>query len=218
MQATRILIADDHTLVREGIVSMLSRFEDINVIGEASNGKEAIEKVNDLRPEIVLMDISMPGLGGLEATLEIRKVHPEVKILILTQYDDKEYVSRFLKAGVSGYILKKALGMELLTAIRAVARGESYLHPSIAGSVIDRFVSKKKDHRDDVLDKLTSRETQILKLLAEGNSHKEIATTLGISVKTVISHQTNISDKLDIHSRAGLIKFAIRSGLIRIDP
>lgn len=218
MQATRILIADDHTLVREGIVSMLSRFEDINVVGEASNGKEAIEKVNDLRPEIVLMDISMPGLGGLEATLEIRKVHPEVKILILTQYDDKEYVSRFLKAGVSGYILKKALGMELLTAIRAVARGESYLHPSIAGSVIDRFVSKKKDHRDDVLDKLTSRETQILKLLAEGNSHKEIATTLGISVKTVISHQTNISDKLDIHSRAGLIKFAIRSGLIRIDP
>ncbi|MGW8272677.1 MAG: response regulator, partial [Thermodesulfovibrionales bacterium] len=146
MQGTRVLIADDHTLVREGIIAMLSRFEDIEVVGEASNGKEAIEKVRDLRPDIILMDISMPVLGGLEATLEIKKSHPEVKILVLTQYDDKEYVSRFLKAGVSGYILKKALGMELLTAIRAVARGENYLHPSVAGSVIDRFVSKKKEH------------------------------------------------------------------------
>jgi len=218
MQGTRVLIADDHTLVREGIIAMLSRFEDIEVVGEASNGKEAIEKVRDLRPDIILMDISMPVLGGLEATLEIKKSHPEVKILVLTQYDDKEYVSRFLKAGVSGYILKKALGMELLTAIRAVARGENYLHPSVAGSVIDRFVSKKKEHREDLCDRLTSRETQILKLLAEGQSHKEIASVLGISVKTVISHQTNLSDKLDIHSRAGLIKFAIRKGLVRLDP
>lgn len=217
MPGIRIMIADDHTLVREGISAMLARFDDIEVVGEASNGKETIEQVEVLRPDMVLLDIAMPGLGGLEATLEIKKNHPEVKILILTQYDDKEYVSRFLKAGVSGYILKKAVGMELITAIRAVARGDTYLYPSVATGVIDSFVAKESMPDEDLYDRLTGREVQILKLLAEGYSHKETANILDISVKTVISHQSNISDKLDIHSRAGLIKFAIRKGLIRID-
>ncbi len=213
----RILIADDHTLVREGIAAMLRLHDDMEVVGEAANGKEAIDKVDELRPDLVLMDIAMPGLGGLEATVTIRKQHPHVKIIVLSQYDDREYVNRFLKAGVSGYILKEAVGSDLVAAIRAVMNGKSYLYPSIAASVINSYLGKGKPSAEDPLEMLTSRELQVLKLIAEGQSHKEIAATLGISAKTVIAHQTNISEKLNIHSRAGLIKFAIQKGIIRLD-
>ena len=212
-----LLIADDHTLVREGIVAMLKLYDDIEVVGQASDGKETIQMAGKLRPDIILMDIAMPGLGGLEATIEIKKTHPDIKILVLSQYDDKEYVSRFLKAGVSGYILKKAIGNELISAIRAVAKGESYLYPSIASGVIEYYLGKKDITVEDPYEKLTAREKQVLKLIAEGNSHKEIANILGISVKTVIAHQTNITEKLDIHSRIGLVKFAIQKGIIKID-
>jgi DNA-binding NarL/FixJ family response regulator len=215
---TRILIADDHTLVREGISALLRFYDDIEVVGEASDGKEAIDKVNELNPDVVLMDIAMPGLGGLEATLEIKKRHPQMKILVLTQYSDKEYVNRFLKAGVSGYILKKAVGTELISAIRAVIKGELYLYSSIATEVVAGYLDAGKrpveEHR---YDRLTDREKQILKLLAEGHRHKDIANILDISVKTVIAHQTHISEKLDIHTRAGLIKYAIQKGIIKIE-
>ena len=218
MSRTRILIADDHVLVREGIRALLSLHEDVEVVGEASDGSEAIKLAAKLSPDIILMDISMPGLGGLEATVEIRKTNPEAKILVLSQYDDKEYVSRFLKAGVSGYILKKAVGDDLMTAVRAVARGESYLYPSIATSVIDGFLVKKDAPQvEDPFELLTDRELQVLKLIAEGLSHKEIAETLGISPKTVIAHQTHISEKTDLHSRAALIKYAYQKGIVKLD-
>ncbi|MBI4685460.1 MAG: response regulator transcription factor [Nitrospirae bacterium] len=216
MSKTKILIVDDHALVREGITAILRFYDDVEILGEASDGKEAIDKASKLNPDVILMDIAMPGLGGLEATFEIKKKNPEIKILILSQYDDKEYISRFLKAGVSGYILKKAVGTELINAIRAVARGESYLHSAIASSVIDGYIGRKTIAVEDPYEKLTDREKQILKLIAEGHTHKEIADILGISAKTAIAHQTNISEKLDIHARAGLIKFAITKGIIKL--
>lgn len=218
MENISILIADDHALVREGIIAILKLHDDITILGEASDGKETIEKAGALNPDIILMDIAMPGLGGLEATLEIKKTNPHTKVLVLSQYDDREYVSRLIKAGVSGYILKHAVGTDLVSAIRAVSRGEFYLYSSIASSVISDYLSTKEELSEDPYEKLTDREKQVLKILAEGHSHKEIAKILNISVKTVIAHQANIAEKLNIHSRAEFVKFAIRKGIIKIDP
>ncbi|MBF0505959.1 MAG: response regulator transcription factor [Nitrospirae bacterium] len=218
MSKIRVLIADDHALVREGIVAFLKFCDDIEVVGEASDGIEVVERAIKLRPEIVLMDIGMPRLGGLEATVELKKTDPDIKIIVLTQYDDKEYISRFLKAGVSGYILKKAVGSELVNAIRAVHRGEFYLFSSIASEVVAGYLDKRKSPaEDESYEKLTDREHQVLKLIADGCSHKEIARCLNISVKTVASHQTNISEKLGIHSRTALVKFAIQKGIIKLE-
>lgn len=217
MSKTRVMIVDDHALVREGIAAFLKMSDDIEVVGEAADGIEAIEGVKKLNPDIVLMDIAMPRLGGLEALVEIKKINPDAKVLVLTQYEDKEYIKRFLKAGASGYMLKRAVGLDLLNAIKAIAGGEAYLHPSIAASVIDDYVgSNKKEAAEDPYEMLTDREKQVLKLIAEGHTSKEIADILGISAKTAVAHQTNLSEKLDIHSRAGLIKFAITKGLIKL--
>lgn len=219
MSKIRVLIADDHALVREGIAAFLRLCDDIEVVGEASDGIEAIERAQKVRPDIILMDIAMPKLGGLEATVELKKTDPNIKIIVLTQYDDREYISRFLKAGVSGYMLKKAVGSDLINAIRAVNRGEFYLFSSIASEVVDGYLGKHKEsvEGDDLYEKLTDREKQVIKLIAEGHSHKEIASLLNISAKTVIAHQTNISEKLDIHSRTALVKYAISKGIIKLD-
>lgn len=219
MSKKKVLIADDHALVREGIAAFLKLCDDVEVIGEASDGLEAIEKTNRLHPEIVIMDINMPKLGGLETTLEIKKTHPDTKVLVLTQYEDREYIARFLKAGVSGYLLKKAVGSDLITALKAISRGELYLYSSIASEVVAGYLhgDKKPYDGEGTYEKLTDREKQVLKLVAEGYTHKEVADMLGISVKTVIAHQTNIGEKLGIHTRAGLIKFAIQKGIIKID-
>jgi two-component system response regulator NreC len=215
---TKVLIADDHAMVRQGIASFLGMSEECEVVGEAADGVEAIEAVKRTRPDIVLMDISMPRLGGLEATIEIKKLHPDVKVLVLTQYEDMVYIKRFFKAGASGYLLKKAVGEDLLTAIRAVNAGKVYVHPSIASGVVDGYLGiQKGEQLEDPYELLTDREKQVLKLIAEGHTHKEAADILNISVKTVIAHQTNISEKLKIHSRAGLIKFAIQKGIIQIE-
>ncbi len=216
MRKIKVLIADDHALVREGIAAFLKLCDDIEVIGEASDGIEAIKKTEKLQPDVVIMDINMPKLGGLEATVEIKRISPETKILVLTQYDDREYISRFLKAGVSGYILKKAVGSDLISAIRAVSRGEIYLYPSITSGVVATYLDKKMEI-EDPYERLTDREKQVLRLIAEGYTHKEIADLLDLSVKTVIAHQSNISEKLGIHSRAALIKYAIQRGIIKID-
>jgi DNA-binding NarL/FixJ family response regulator len=212
----RILVVDDHALVREGICALLKLQPDMEVVGEASDGRQALEMASRLRPDIVLMDISMPGLGGIEATYEIRKKYPDIKILILSQYDDAEYVRRLINAGISGYILKHALVTELVSAICAVSRGEMYLYPAVASQVVDQYLGRRAQV-EDPYEKLTEREKQVLKLLAEGASHKEIASMLGISAKTAITHQTNISQKLSIHSRAALIKFALKRGIIKIE-
>ena len=217
MSKTRILVADDHALVREGIIALLKCHDDIEVLAEAADGRETIDKAVKLRPDIVLMDIAMPGLGGLEATLAIKKANPDIKILVLSQYDDKEYISRLLKAKVSGYILKHAVGTDLISAIRAVARGEFYLYSSIASSLVDDYLSNKEVVVEDPYERLTDREKQVLKLIAEGNTHKEIAILLNISVKTAMAHFSNIQEKLGIRPRASLVKFAIRRRIIQID-
>jgi len=214
----KILIADDHALVREGIAAFLKLCEDIEVVAEASDGIEAIEKTAKYRPDVIIMDINMPKLGGLEATIEIKKMHPHIKVLVLTQYEDREYISRFLKAGVSGYLLKKAVGSDLITALKAIGRGELYLYSSIATEVVSGYLQgENRVDMDNPYDKLSDREKQVLKLVAEGHTHKEVADMLNISVKTVIAHQTNIGEKLGIHTRAGLVKFAIQKGIIKID-
>jgi DNA-binding NarL/FixJ family response regulator len=218
MAKIKVLIADDHTIVREGIRMILAIHEDIEVIGEAANGIEAIEKTGKLCPDVVLMDIAMPGLGGLEAALEILKTHPQSKVLVLTQYDDIEYIYRFLKAGAVGYVLKKAAGSELVSAIRTVYQGKSFIDPSVAEKVIQGFVSTSHSgSEEDLYEKLSDREKQVLKLIAEGQSMQQIADTLVLSIKTVMTHRTNIMEKLNIHNRTELIKYAIRKGLIRTD-
>jgi len=218
MYKKKILIADDHALVREGIAAFLKLCDDVEVVAEASDGIEAIEKARKFHPDIIIMDINMPKLGGLETTIEIKKMAPETKVLVLTQYEDREYISRFLKAGVSGYLLKKAVGSDLTTALSVISRGELYLYSSIASEVVAGYLHGGKiTDEESPYDRLTDREKQVLKLVAEGFTHKEVAEMLTISVKTVIAHQTNISEKLGIHTRAGLIKFAIQKGIIKID-
>jgi len=219
MGKIRVLIADDHAILREGIRALLEGCGDIEVVGEAADGREAIEKSRKLEPDVVLMDIAMPGLGGLEATLEISKTCPKTKVLVLTQYDNKEYIYRFLKAGASGYVLKKAAGAELISAIRTVHRGGSFLHPDVAPAVIEGYLQRRdKDLEEDPYESLTLREKQVLKLIAEGYTNKQIADMLYMSVKTVMGHRTHIMEKLNIHSRTELVKFAIRKGLIELKP
>jgi DNA-binding NarL/FixJ family response regulator len=217
MARIRVLIADDHAILREGVRALLKLSEDIEVVGEAANGQEAIEAARALSPDVILMDIAMPGLGGLEATLEIRKENPGAKILVLTQYEDREYIRRFLKAGVSGYVLKKAAGADLTAAIRAVNRGGLVLDPEVAREAMREQTSSAGAGGSDLYDTLTDREKQVLKLVAEGRSNKEVAELLDISVKTAMSHREHIMQKLDLHSRTDLIRFALQKGVIRVD-
>jgi len=217
MARIRVLIADDHAIVREGVRALLNLSDDIEVVGEAANGQEAIEAARTLFPDVILMDIAMPGLGGLEATLEIRKENPAARILVLTQYEDREYIRRFLKAGVSGYVLKKSAGADLAAAIRAVSRGGLVLDPEVAREAMREQAAGGSPGGSDLYDSLTDREKQVLKLVAEGRSNKEVAELLDISVKTAMSHREHIMQKLDLHSRTELIKFALQKGVIRVD-
>jgi DNA-binding NarL/FixJ family response regulator len=212
----RVLLADDHAILREGVKALLRLADDIEVVGEAADGRQAIEQVRALEPDVVVMDVAMPGLGGLEATLAIRKEWPKTRILVLTQYDDREYVSRFLKAGVSGYVLKKAAGAELASAIRAVHRGGLVLDPDVAREAMAEPRRASDAEAPDPYELLTDREKQVLRLVAEGHSNKEIADVLGIAVKTAMSHRERVMEKLDLHSRTDLIRFAIKRGVITI--
>lgn len=217
MSKTRILIADDHAIVRDGVRALLAQADDMVVVGEAPGGYEAIELSASLQPDLILMDIAMPGLGGLEATTEIRKRVPRAKIIVLSQYGDPEYVRRFLKAGVSGYVLKKAAGADLVAAIRAVMRGGMVLDPEIAREAVQEGGAPVGTDAPDAYDTLTDREKQVLKLVAEGRSNKEVAELLGISVKTAMSHREHVMLKLRLHNRTELIRFALRNGVIRAD-
>ncbi len=211
----RVLLAEDHTIVRKGLRSLLEGEAGIEVIGEAEDGREAIEKVQQLLPDVVLMDITMPGLNGLEATRQIKKRFPEVKVVILTVHANEEYIFQILRAGASGYVVKRAAPTELLSAIRAAYRGDSFLSPSISRKVIEEYVRQADAMAEkDSYDKLTNREREVLQLIAEGHSNREIAELLHISVKTVETHRAHLMDKLDIHSTAGLTQYAMRKGVI----
>ncbi|MHB8872067.1 MAG: response regulator [Myxococcaceae bacterium] len=216
MSKIRVLIADDHAILRAGIRALLAPCEDIEVVGEAADGREAVSECRRLDPDQVLMDIAMPGLGGLEATLEIRKDCPRTRVLVLSQYEDREYVRRLLKAGVSGYVLKKAAGADLLSAIRAVQRGGLVLDPAVAREAMEPAPAEQEGGGDPY-ETLTDREKQVLKLVAEGHSNKEVADTLGISVKTAMSHREHVMEKLRLHNRTDLVKFALRQGVIRAE-
>lgn len=214
MSKIRVLIVDDHAILREGIRALLAAHDDIEAVGEAADGREAVEKVQQLTPDVVLMDVAMPLMDGLEATRRIRKDNPKTKVLILTQYDNKEYILSSIKAGASGCVPKRVVTSELISAIRAVRLGDSFLHPSATKFLIEDYLQKVED---DPYDSLTDREREILKLVAEGRTNREIADLLSVSVKTVLGHRTSVMEKLDIHNRTELIKYAIRKGLISVD-
>ena len=217
MGKIKVLIADDHAVLRDGIRALLSVYDDMEVVGEAADGVEAVEKAASLKPDVVLMDIAMPRLGGLEATLEMRQRRIPAKVLVLTQYDNTEYVFSMLKAGAAGYVLKKAAGADLVSAIRAVHRGESFLDPSAATAVVDRYVHPEGEETPaSRYGELTDREKGILKLLGEGHTNREIAELLHLSVKTVMGHRASIMEKLDLHNRTELVKFTIRIGLVDV--
>jgi DNA-binding NarL/FixJ family response regulator len=214
MYKIRVLIVDDHAILREGIRALLAAHNDIEVVGEAADGREAVEKVHQLSPDVVLMDVAMPLMDGLEATRRIRKGNPNTKVLILTQYDNKEYILSSIKVGAAGCVPKRVVASELVSAIRAVNLGDSFLHPSAAKFLIEDYLQKVEE---DPYDSLTDREREILKLVAEGRTNREIADLLSVSVKTVLGHRTSVMEKLDIHNRTELIKYAIRKGLISVD-
>ncbi len=212
MSSVRILLVDDHALLRAGLRALLAGYPDFQVIGEAGDGAEAITLVNEHDPDVVVMDIAMPGMNGLIATREILQQHPTARILILTQYDNKEYVLPLLKAGAAGYVLKQAVGTDLATAIRAVARGESFLYPSIAKIVLDAYVEESS--RTDPYPRLTEREREILILVAQGHPTREIAEMLHVSPNTVDVHRAHLMQKLGLHNIAELTAYAVRQGLL----
>jgi DNA-binding NarL/FixJ family response regulator len=213
----RVLLVDDHAILREGLRALLQAAPDLEVVGEASDGRGGIDRAVALRPDVVVMDVSMEGLGGYEATIEIRRLVPDARVLVLTQYDEGSYVRRFLQAGVSGYLLKKSAGSELVSAIRAVARGGVVLDPDVAREALAGASGAAAESSDSAYDALTDREKQVLKLVAEGRSNKEIASLLDISVKTAMSHREHLMEKLGLHSRTELVKFALRAGVITLD-
>jgi len=216
MKRIRVLVVDDHTIVRDGICALLELVGDIELVGEASNGSEALKKVKDLKPDIVLMDIAMPNISGLEATRKICQEFPETKVIALTQYDDKEFVFPVIEAGASGFISKVAASSELTSGIRSVFQGNSYLSPTVAKVLVEDYRRKGSRDSDDPYSLLTERERQVLHLAAEGHTAQEIADELVISPKTVEGHKTRLMAKLGIHNRIDLIKYALRRGIISV--
>lgn len=215
--AIRVLVVDDHTILRQGLVRLLESQEGIAVCGEAANGRDAVECAQALDPQVVLMDLAMPELNGLDSTRRILKARPRARVLALTNYVDDDYVSRAIEAGVSGYVLKDADPEELFAAVRTVARGERHFSRGISAEVVERAgkEGKRRPRKSRAAD-LTHREREVMKLLAEGNTVKTVATILGLSQKTVDTHKTNLMKKLDIHNRVELVKYAINEKLIQL--
>ena len=217
MTRTRIMLADDHTLFRQGIANLIAAESDMEVVGEAANGNEAVIRAGEVRPDLVLMDIGMPGLSSFEATRQIRKSRPETRILFLTMYDDEDYLVEGMQAGGGGYVLKDSPSQQLIGAIRDVCRGGSYLSPRMLSQLVDDFRSRvKMTERLPRSATLTPREKEVLKSLAEGKSVKEVACDLNLSVKTVEAHKFNLMRKLDIHNKAQLVQYAVQRKIIQI--
>ena len=206
----RILLADDHKMVRQGFRMILTSQPDMEVVGETGNGREAVELAKALNPDVVVMDVAMPELNGIEATRRIHEISPLIRVLALSVHRDSVYVRGIVKAGAEGYLLKESADEELLAGVRAVARGHSYLSPEVSGAILKDY----RKHATNPLDILSVREREILQLVAESKTNKEIATLLNLSVYTVDGHRTRIMDKLDLHSVGELVRFAMRHGLV----
>ena len=210
MKRIRILLADDHAVVRQGFKMILDAQADMEIVGEAGNGREAVELAEQLRPDVVVMDVSMPELNGIEATRRLASSAPRARVVALSMHKDSVYVREILRAGARGYLLKDSGAADLVAAIRAVASGESYLSPAVSNAVLDDY----RRHATNPIDLLTSREREVLQLLAEGKTNKEIAGVLNLSVYTVEAHRGRILEKLNLHSIGELVRFAVRNGLI----
>jgi len=206
----RILLADDHAVVRQGFRLILSGQADMEIVGEAGDGNQAVEQAEKLKPDVVVMDVAMPNLNGIEATRRLAEAAPHTRVLALSMHKDSVYVREILRAGAKGYLLKDSIDRDLLDAVRAVAKGEAYLSPAIADSVLTDY----RRHVTDPLDLLTNREREVLQLIAEGKTNKDIAQALNLSVYTVDAHRGRIMEKLNLHSTGELVRFAMRAGLV----
>ena len=212
-----LFLADDHTIVRQGLAKLLEGEPDLRVVGEAENGREAVEKVEELKPNIVLMDIAMPLLNGIEATRQIRKICPQTKVIILSMHSHNRYISELFSLGASGYLLKDSTGTDIIKAIHAALKGETYLSPSISHKVIEDYISLKKTSRQEELyNSLSNREREVFQMIAEGRSTREIAEILYVSPSTVKTHRSNIMEKLKMDNISQLIQFAIYLGIVEI--
>src|SRR6202012_604869 len=216
MSKIRVLLIDDHTLFRQGIRTLMASESDMEIAGEAATAADAVTAASALRPDVVLMDIGMPGMSSFEATRQIRKEHPEIRVLFLSMYDDEDYLAECVEIGANGYVLKDSPADQLITAIREVYRGGSYLSPRLLTKLVDGFRNGNGSTLQPRFGTLTKREREILKLLAEGKSVKEIATEFDLSVKTVEAHKFNLMRKLDIHNKAQLVQYAIQKKIIRL--
>lgn len=217
MKPIRVLLAEDHAIVRKGLRALLENQPGFSVVAEAEDGRQAVRIAEKFRPDVVLMDFSMPLLNGLEATRQIRERVPSASVLVLTRHTNQEYVGRILEAGASGYLVKRSAPDELLTAIRAVYGGETYLDPSISPARVQNKLRTTFDPHEDPYDKLTPRQREVLQLIAEGHPNREIAAMLHLSVKTVENHRAALMETLGLHSTAELTQFAIRKGIISLD-
>lgn len=217
----RVLITDDHRVVREGLSAILETKEEIEIVGEAKDGGEAVEKARELLPDVIVMDVSMPGMNGVEATRIIKREMPQIGIVALTMYEDQQYIFDLVRAGAKGYLLKDSDSTEILAAIRAISKGESLIHPSVASKILAEFslLSKGKGRRKSSLEHdLTEREITVLRLVADGKTNKEIANVLDLSEKTVKNHVRNIFHKLHVFDRTQAAILAIRKGIIELEP
>jgi two-component system, NarL family, response regulator NreC len=210
MKRIRILLADDHAVVRQGFRMILNAHSDLEIVGEAGNGREAVELAAALKPDVVVMDVTMPELNGIEATRRLTADNPHIRVVALSMHKDSVYVREILRAGARGYLLKESVADDLVAAVRAVAAGEGYLSPAISNAVLDDY----RKHVTNPIDLLSSREREVLQMLAEGKTNKEIAVTLNLSVYTVDAHRGRIMEKLNVHSINELVRFAVRNGLI----
>jgi len=216
-KAITVVLADDHTIVRQGLAKLLEGESNLRVVGEAENGREAVAKVEELKPDIVIMDIAMPMLNGIEATRQIKKVCPKTKVIILSMYSHEHYIHELLETGVSGYLLKDSSGRDIINAIHAAIKDETFLSPSISKMVVDTYLSPRKaSSREERFKQLSNREREVFQLIAEGHSTRQIADMLCVSISTVKSHRAKIMEKLGIDTPVKLIHFAIQLGLV--DP
>lgn len=217
MEMIRIMIVDDHTVVRDGLSAMLGRQEDFTVVGEAENGLEAIEKTKDLNPDVILMDLRMPELTGVEAMRRIREDDPDAKFIVLTTFDSDEYIFDAIEAGAKGYLLKDASRDDLFKAVRAVHRGESLIEPGVAAKILDRLAQLSRRSAEPAsVDVLSERELEVLQLMAKGSANKEIAASLSISESTVKTHVANIFQKLEVNHRTEAVTQALQKGIIKL--